>query len=661
MMARTPANRYASAQEAAVALATWLEQNPVSAATDVTPAKDETAKSTAPTPSKPQAESSPAVVASSNAATSTGASSEQEGSPAKETTAAEAAPRPAGKKKMPARAGARPPLNQGLLIGLGIGAGVAVLAIVGASVAFYAWFGGSDEVAQATPTQPAAPSSETAEESPSDEETLGDDVLSTLSQETSAEEPTPAPQPAADAPVTSVAASPPSEAAAPPAPATEEAAAESVQPAATEAAATNPEASPAAEPQPPAPAEPAPPGESPAPAEPPPASAPLSPEPNKVEVAAATPAPAATEEPKKPEAPSKKAPAAPQPAPTKAPPAPFADFAENAVALPELDPRQESGASSQPAALGIVHDDPEAYCFVNLVGGATAHHREVFTLAADNEEAANRSWTISAGTGDQGEIKPKPLAKLTLNEKDELAFQWTPEAAKHAAANHLRNCLLSIQIDDQTKEIALRKPAEVKPPGLDIRKGGVHEQFDMDYPPPMGQLKLEVTSIEGPLPAPAYKTGPTIEVGKGPIVIDFGDAASGALRLEVASSMPSRKFKFDADAKLNVGGSYIRFTTNDLERAYIAAATQYQIINNRVTQKVGTADQRKEMERQMAQIQAMMQQYNDLAQNAETLKDTGKIHFRVYFVVGERQVDLLKTAPPAAPAKQEPASAKTAK
>ncbi len=632
MMAKTPSNRVPSVADVAALLEAWLQANPDLAPTQPTAPSDNKSR-TSELPSTAAAPSSPA---SSGPIPAFDLGQKRTTKPAKTVavaptteapteTASDASP--AGEASVVER---RKPINKGLLIGVGVGGGIALLALVGLAV--FLIFGGDEnegeQIAQAPAQQTAANEPEVIDGVVLDEETLDGDLFS--SDDSDAET-----APSDDVSGDSMAAATEAATVSP-------TAAESTNvalaantadaPASPEASATA-ETLAAAEPQPPAPSE----ESSSPPAEPPATdSAPA------VESAPSDPAPAqppaAAPKPKEPE--------------KKKPPEPFSDFKATALNLPPLADGADAGAI-QPVTLAVIHDDPDAGCFLRLNGGDTAHQgKEVFTLEPDEQGYRNRAWTIFLGQGATGETNRTPIAKLALDDKDNLTFQWTPQAAAQRAANYLRNCSLNISIGDKSKETLLREPTVVEPLVISLDKGGMRAQLDVDWAPDPDQLQLEITSLEGPFPKHTFDPAAALKAAGGRTLVMFGEPPNQFMMLEVRATM-SRKLGITVTPYLKLGNQPVRMTMQSVQQAFAQATALYQQANNLVTQKVGPAQQRDALEKQLPQLAAEMQGYGEIAEKASVLNNTGKIHFRLFFIVGQRQVDVLKSS--AAPVRVNPA------
>ncbi len=651
MLAKTPGNRPASSQEVAASLTAWLEKNPLSGpqrsdnTRDHSKAQDNQVTKPVPSVEEPASAATPeSAAATSPEITPSALPTFDLGKarPAKAKSKAVAKPSvPAPlEAKSPAAASkvdSKKPLSKGLLIGLGAGGGVAVLALVILGVMF-ALGGGDDDaarVAQADVQEQAQAKAEVVDGEMLDEETLDGELFSSSDDE-----------PEAAAAVNESPANEPGNAVEPPAEATDVAEVSSM-PAAEEASApasdvaSSPPANATAasvEPQPPAPSEDV--VAEAAAAEPAanPQTTPAEATPLAANTTDPAEEPASTKKPKskkKEEASSDAKKAAPK-APAQV--EPFAEFAQDAISLPPL----EESAATTPAPLAVVHDDPETGCFLRLVGGETAHKgREVFSIEPDDPSFRNRSWTAYAGQSDAASGSGAPIARFTLSDQDQLMFQWAANANKDVA-NYLRNCLLNITIGSKSKEVALREPVIIEPLALTLDKAITREQFDLEWVPDPDQVQIQITGLEGAFPKHTLTPPPALKAAKGELTIPFGDPPNHIFSLQIRSTL-TRKLGLTVAPFLLVGNQPVKFTPQALQQVAMQAQMQYQAMNTAVTQKQVEGREKERVEQLLPQQQTLATLYGEFANNAAQLKEGAKMHFRVFCPAGQRELELLKT------------------
>jgi hypothetical protein len=92
---------------------------------------------------------------------------------------------------------------------------------------------------------------------------------------------------------------------------------------------------------------------------------------------------------------------------------------------------------------------------------------------------------------------------------------------------------------------------------------------------------------------------------------------------------------------LKVNNNSVRFTPQAVQQAAVQLDAIYKQMQAAVGQAKGREKER--LEQLMPQQQELAAQFVTLAQQAPTLKDGTRMHFRVYTTVGQKEVDLLKT------------------
>jgi hypothetical protein len=190
---------------------------------------------------------------------------------------------------------------------------------------------------------------------------------------------------------------------------------------------------------------------------------------------------------------------------------------------------------------------------------------------------------------------------------------------------------------------------------LSLERGGAREQYDLDWVPEASPLQFQITSLEGPLPKHNLDPQSTMEADGGKLTILFGEAPNQLLALQVNTTM-TRRLNVTMAPYVKFGAKSAKFNLKEVQQAAALATAQYQEMNNLVTAKIGPEEIRKQRELLLPQQQALAIGYADLFQKALELKDSGKVHFRAFFLAGQRQVEVLKTgqAAPAEAADEKP-------
>jgi len=225
-----------------------------------------------------------------------------------------------------------------------------------------------------------------------------------------------------------------------------------------------------------------PPQAEPTPAEAKPAAEPAPPEP--------APEPKEPEQtkPDKPE-PEKKEPEKPTPQD------PLRELAE-AVDIPELS-TGSGAPQVEPFTIGKIHTEADVEWQLYLLGGQTVLRRNrAFVLQQDERDAAKASWLIQLETAAaSGDPTREDVAKI-YREGNLLQFRWA-ENAPSSAANYVRNCVLQVRVEGKSKYLALTTPKLVDPIPIDLERGTVNASATVKWLPDGSSLRVEITKVEG--------------------------------------------------------------------------------------------------------------------------------------------------------------------
>ena len=357
-------------------------------------------------------------------------------------------------------------------------------------------------------------------------------------------------------------------------------------------------------------------------------------------------------EPPKPK-PSKPKPSKPKP-PKPKPPKPqikyFAGFAA-ATELPAID-------STEPTVLGPVKTPPNGLCFIRLLGGDKAYKGESsFRLENAEGGVAERQWEASLEQEGGSTI----IAKLAL-ENDQLQFQWTPEAASLPAAVHLKNCGLKMELDGQSHWAALREPIVETPVAMDVSKQTTKQLWKLRQLPDPSAVKMQITRVQDA----AFAADPSaigVEKGQGWMKLE---EAGGVLVYKTTTQVKSSGIEVQLQMHIQEPGQ---------PRPKLFNANQFPALKQRVlfllasqTQGVqGLQDQLKKQRNNQAmqqQLQAAEQvlvkmqegltQVNELEALLQKLSADMQVHFRIYYDLGEQQIDLLHAGSAEPPADENP-------
>lgn len=368
--------------------------------------------------------------------------------------------------------------------------------------------------------------------------------------------------------------------------------------------------------------------------------------------AVAEPKPAAESEPPA----AAKAKAAPPPA--KAAPRaeedPFKGFAK-AVSLPVLPEGSEPEPDVMaPTPLGPCKVPPSALVIAHLKGGESAFRsRHKFELEAVNGTAL-QDWEVRLIDGTAARL----IATLGVKE-GQLVFQWTPEAASQPAlANMLCNCALQLSAGPKQIVVPLRKPIEGPPLAFDLNRPQASVRWPIEFLPDAKQIYVEAQKLDTAhqriQPEEGTPVGGDVTIWTGPA----DDALYLALKCEPQAT--TRYVEVRGTALLRIEGLIPRpkaFNRRELGGALQQADKQIAVMTV-ASRQAQDAEQNAEKKARLRA--ASEQQIAAIATQAEKLRRlmefTGElspsIHFRVYYLAEDQQVDLLITKAEDRPAEE---------
>ncbi len=176
----------------------------------------------------------------------------------------------------------------------------------------------------------------------------------------------------------------------------------------------------------------------------------------------------------------------------KPPPDPLGSLPE-VVDLPELAIGGTSGDEAPgEVTLGKISTGPDVGWQLYLVGGDVASRpNRAFALKEDPSGPGDANWRVVLETvsGD-----PEPTARLR-RDGNQLKFQWDSEA--DPSANYLRNCILQVRVEGESKYVALTEPVPLEPIVIDLEIGGGNVKLPVKWLPDAGTLRIAVTKVEG--------------------------------------------------------------------------------------------------------------------------------------------------------------------
>jgi len=334
------------------------------------------------------------------------------------------------------------------------------------------------------------------------------------------------------------------------------------------------------------------------------------------------------------------------------PPATANPFAELPPSVGVTMPAETSG----PIVLGKVQPAPETEYTLNLLGADTAAPQgHTFSVAPSGKP---QTWYVQSRPAD-GDAAT--IAAFIIKDQ-ELSFVWSPGAKDEKAAAYFPNCVLELKLGESSHGIVLRKPKEVFAPKVDFEKlrNDVNEQVAAVPDPAL--LKVEITSLEGEFPSYRFKPAPTFNADGGTAWILMGETDEVPLAMKIESttsdsweSSPKWGFVVTTHYKVATSDSMLKYTRSScqiqaqkaLEAKEKASKLEEALAKRKVTDsnRAQIEAARKKIEQDLETADKALDQMVELNALHESVSGAGEFQYRVFLLVDDHEVEVLRTKP----------------
>lgn len=335
-----------------------------------------------------------------------------------------------------------------------------------------------------------------------------------------------------------------------------------------------------------------------------------------------------------------------EPKPEK-PKDPFSQLAES-VDLPEHGLRRTTDA--QPVGqftLGNIQSGPGIDWQLFLIGGDTAlRGTRQFVIQRKDPDPAKASWVVQLESAATSTDPAREDMANIWRDADALLFQWVEDAAP-SSANYLRNCILQIRVQGQSKYMTLTQPKQVDSIDVDLVRGVVNTSLPVKWLPDPDNLRVEITKIEGReghLVEPAEPASP-----KTPLLLSFprkdrhgNTNDSAAFRLSFTPRATAMGVKLQL---LEPPANFFRGLNGNV----IPQTNRYEMARDQVDKKLNPknndqaprGNEKSTLNAQLDEIE-MALWYIEFY---DTVQGKAKLHFRITTDVAGRQIVLASSSP----------------
>jgi hypothetical protein len=155
--------------------------------------------------------------------------------------------------------------------------------------------------------------------------------------------------------------------------------------------------------------------------------------------------------------------------------------------------------------------------------------------------------------------------------KDALTFQWGAQA-HHVPASQLRNCLLTMQVGEHRKALALRKPIATPPLSLILKKTGERHSLTLADPPPEKLVYFQITSSTVVLPRHRYDPDSRVVAAGIPLKIQFSEPRDAELRLK--TQLRGEELSIEVDGVYTLENRKYPLTEERVNKQLLSLQTQ---------------------------------------------------------------------------------------
>jgi hypothetical protein len=320
-------------------------------------------------------------------------------------------------------------------------------------------------------------------------------------------------------------------------------------------------------------------------------------------------------------------------------------------------------AGAEPFDLGPLATPWTDAFTVSLLGGATAGARGAHFECSPRPDADHPCWQFSLVEDNPAGSMTRVVATLR-SEENHLRFEWDPAVQEIEGAAQLSNCVLRLTSGAHTHDVRLRKPRRAEPLRIDLKKQSAAARAKVPTPPDSKQVRFQITAVTEPLPR-SYTISPPepIAVNDANLQINLGaDPESQVLLLELKPELKTVfQLKCETYFRVKPDTEPVVWVLKKLQTAELLVAQNQEAANQRAQQirnaVIGLAPkdpvmnirqaELKKAEADLAECTKMTRNMASLTEIRAAVASGAAIHFRVFFLADDCEVDLLRTGPDA--------------
>lgn len=334
---------------------------------------------------------------------------------------------------------------------------------------------------------------------------------------------------------------------------------------------------------------------------------------------------------------------------------PFRQF-PSAIDLPALDASDTTRGELDIASLAV----PARETTVSLLGGAGATGGPGRFILKTDDHQTPPTWTVMFCGDEQDSEDGLEIARFRVEDK-QLRFSWEATASQCAAAACLGNCVLRFSVQEHVHELGLRGARTIEPLRVDLQRASIRQNWPLAAMPDRRQVRFEVTQLEDPFPQVHHLRPPhPISAHHEKVMVSLGgeELEEHVLQVAIAPRLQTT-FSLDCKAffKVSPRMDWIPLTKKQLETVVSFVAQKQYSDRQRALQArtalsrlPGKSPNRAALKKTCEALEAELGETNKatnrlkkVQQVRKALAEGAALHFRLYYLAGDCEVDLLRT------------------
>jgi hypothetical protein len=327
-------------------------------------------------------------------------------------------------------------------------------------------------------------------------------------------------------------------------------------------------------------------------------------------------------------------------------------------------PDPEHSERDRVVLLPIVAKPEDDIQLALLVNHKTLPGTRQFRLQEISNQPDEFRWQVDF-SGDDTAL-PRELAQLNLRE-DGLNFEWLDNAWTQPDAKYLANGVLRLQVNRDVHEVQLRQPVVLEPATMDLNRGIAAVRWELPESIDLDQCYIECLGLEKGLPNTAFLPVERLPGVQGELWVRLHGAPDETgvvlhvqiergrqVTVTVASYYftgeitPPPQLVNNRDARITTANRrrWAKAVEARVKQAYEVAARLQGIDASSLSRTAA----RQELEKRKSRAEQILQEAQidvrrllNIDKWSGAMYQPAQLHFRVYFEVEGRQVDVMYT------------------